>query len=53
MKENWSRQPHASTKAAGDKSYSLLSYDRPIEPLVNAVTARNLHGISLGAMGSV
>jgi hypothetical protein len=51
MKENWSRQPHASTKAAGDKSYSLLSYDRPIEPLVNAVTALKPPWNQLGCYG--
>ena len=27
---NWSRQPHAPGEAAGDKTYSLLSYARPL-----------------------
>ena len=39
MRGNWSSQPHAPGKAAGDKTYSLLSYARPLEASVNAVTA--------------
>ena len=44
---NWSRQPHAPGEAAGDKTYSLLSYASLLEASVNPVTALkpswNLH----------
>ena len=39
MKGNWSSQPHAPGEAAGDKTYSLLSYASLLEASVNPVTA--------------
>jgi hypothetical protein len=39
MKENWGSPPHTSAQAAGDKEIAQVSYARPLEITVNAVTA--------------
>jgi hypothetical protein len=39
MRGNWSRQPYPLRKATWDKTYSLHSYSRLLEALVNAVAA--------------